>query len=259
VALHDDRAEPTPFDDGELYDVLFHDLAYGLDFYLDLARRAVGPVLDVACGTGRVLIPCLEAGVDVEGVDLYAGMLNQLRRKAKQLGFDPPLQQADMSEIRLARRFALVMVPFNSFGHNLTTATQIATLRACLNHLEPGGLLAFDAFFPGLPVISGPENTRVLELETKHPRTGLPVRLFDTRSFNRVDQIQRSIVEVEELDAGGNVVTTHRSTTSVRWVYKSEMELLLRVAGFARWEIFGDFDRQPLVKETDAMIVQAWR
>jgi hypothetical protein len=45
----------------------------------------------------------------------------------------------------------------------------------------------------------------------------------------------------------------------VLWIYKSEMELLLRVAGFARWEIYGDFDRRPLLRETDAMVVEAWK
>ena len=49
-----------------------------------------------------------------------------------------------------------------------------------------------------------------------------------------------------------------RSQVSSRYVYKHEMELLLRVAGFARWEIYGDFDRRPLTHENDAMIVTAW-
>jgi hypothetical protein len=60
------------------------------------------------------------------------------------------------------------------------------------------------------------------------------------------------------LDATGKVTATHPSKTIIRWIYKAEMELLLRTAGFARWRILGGFDGRPLLHETDAMIVQAW-
>jgi SAM-dependent methyltransferase len=251
--------EATPFDDGDLFDVLFHDFRYGLDYYLDLAREAGGPVLDVACGTGRVLIPLLQAGVDVEGVDLFAPMLERLRRKAQALDLQPRLHQADMRAFRIPRRFALVIIPFNSFVHNLTSAAQIETLRRCRDHLLPGGLLAFDGFFPGVEYLSQSQHIRVMEMETAHPATGLPVRIFDTRTFDRIAQLQHSVNEIEELDAQGRVTATHRSATSIRWIFKAEMDLLLQVAGFARWEIYGGFDRRPLERETDAMIVQAWR
>ena len=56
----------------------------------------------------------------------------------------------------------------------------------------------------------------------------------------------------------GKVVATHPAKTTLRWIYKTEMELLLRLAGFARWEILGGFDGRPLLHETDAMIVKAW-
>src|SRR5262245_40899286 len=110
----------TPFDDGALYDILFEHLDLGLSFYLDLAKSAHGPVLDVACGTGRIMLPCLQAGIDIEGLDLFAGMLNRFRHKAAALGFNPVLHQANMSGFQLHRRFALIMIPFNAFVHNLT-------------------------------------------------------------------------------------------------------------------------------------------
>jgi hypothetical protein len=118
--------------------------------------------------------------------------------------------------------------------------------------------LAFDVFFPGLGLLGAPENTRMLEIETRHPVTGLPMRLYDTHSFDRVEQIMQSLNEVEMLDAAGNVTTVHRSQIAMRYIYKEEMALLLRLAGFTRWEIYGDFDRRPLTKDTGAMIVVAW-
>src|SRR5437868_5868797 len=102
--------EASPFDDGELYDLLFNDLTYGIDFYVNLVRQAQGPVLEIACGTGRILLPCLQAGADIDGLDLYEPMLNILRKKAAALPRAPLLYRADMSDFRLPRRYALIMI-----------------------------------------------------------------------------------------------------------------------------------------------------
>src|SRR5262245_24052186 len=122
---------PSTFDDGDAYDLVLKDIPYGFDFYTSLARQAEGPVLDIACGTGRILLPCLEAGVDIEGLDLYQGMLDRLRNKAAGLGLEQRLHLADMRDFHLRRKFALTMIPFNAFVHNLTTEDQIRTLKSC--------------------------------------------------------------------------------------------------------------------------------
>lgn len=249
---------PSVFEDGDAYDLMLKDIPYGLDFYVGLAREANGPVLDIACGTGRILLPCLRAGVDIEGLDLFEPMLATLRAKASALGLSPRLYEADMSDFSIARLFKLIMIPFNAFIHNMSQEAQIRCLRLCREHLLPGGTLAFDTFFPSLELIGTPENTRVLEGESPHPDTGLPMRFYDTRTFDRVAQVQHSVNEVELLAADGRVEAVLRSQVSSRYIYKQEMELLLRVTGFARWEIHGDFDRRPLMRETDAMIVTAW-
>ncbi|MGI8980263.1 MAG: class I SAM-dependent methyltransferase [Pirellulaceae bacterium] len=249
---------PSIFDDGDVYDLVGKDLPYGLDFYVALARQAHGPVLDVACGTGRIMLPCLQAGVDMEGLDLFEPMLRTLRAKGAALGLSPRLHRADMSDFSLPRRFGLIMIPFNAFIHNMTQEAQIRCLQLCREHLLPGGNLTFDTFFPALEFVSTPQNTRVLEGEIPHPQTGLPMRMYDTRSIDRVAQVFYSRNEIELLAADGSVQTVHRSEDNSRFFYKQEMELLLRIAGFARWEIYGDFDRRPLTRENDAMVVTAW-
>ena len=250
---------PSTFDDGDVYDLVARDMPYGLDFYVQLAREAGGPVLDVTCGTGRILLPCLQAGVDIEGLDLFESMLNTLSAKAAELGLSPQLHHSDMSDFALSRRYALVMVPFNAFVHNMTQESQLSCLKCCHEHLVSGGQLVFDTFFPSLEIIGAPENTRVLEGELPHPETGLPMRMYDTRTFDRVEQTQHSINEIELLDADGRVQKVFRSEVRGRYIFKHEMELLLRIAGFARWEIDGDFSGRPLTREDDAMIVKAWK
>ncbi|MEO6331278.1 MAG: class I SAM-dependent methyltransferase, partial [Gemmatimonadaceae bacterium] len=191
-------------------------------------------------------------------LDLFEPMLRTLRAKGAALGLSPRLHQADMSDFSLSRRFGLVMIPFNAFIHNMTQEAQIRCLQLCREHLLPRGNLTFDTFFPALEFVSTPKSTRVLEGEIPHPQTGLPMRMYDTRTIDRVGQVFHSLNEIELLAADGSVQTVHRSEDFSRFFYKHELELLLRVAGFARWEIYGDFDRRPLTRENDAMVVTAW-
>jgi hypothetical protein len=164
-----------------------------------------------------------------------------------------------MADFQLPRRYALIMITFNAFCHMLTTEDQLRSLGCIRRHLLPGGLLAFDGGFPGLAWIGAPQDQRELEGETKHPRTGQTMRCYDIRSFDRVAQVQRSRMEVELDEDDGTTRIIHRSEFHVRWTYKAEMELLLRAAGFARYEICGGFDRRrPLALETDQLVVLAW-
>src|SRR5207237_5254670 len=135
---------------------------------------------------GRILLPCLQAGADIDGLDLYEPMPNILRKKAAALPRAPLLYRADMSDFRLPRRYALIMITFNAFIHNLTQEAQLRCLERCREHLLPGGLLAFDTFFPAPGIIATPENTLVLEGEMQHPETGLPLRCYNTRSLRHV-------------------------------------------------------------------------
>lgn len=250
---------PSPFDDGKLYDLLFAGFDYGLEFYSRLAAEAKGPILDVACGTGRVMLPLLQAGHDVDGLDLFEGMLGTLREKAAAAGFAPKLYRSDMRQFDLERCYALIVIPFNAVVHNLTQADQISCLASCHRHLLPGGVLAFDTFFPSWQVIGASSGERVLELETTHAASGNPMRIFDTRAFDRVEQIQRSLIEIEILSPSGEVESVHRSETRLRWIYKSEMSLLLETAGFRQYQIGGDFDMRPLTDENQIMAVTAHR
>lgn len=248
----------SPFDDGDLYDVIFHQLDYAIAFYVKLAREAAGPVLDIGCGTGRILLPCLQAGAEVDGLDLAAPMLDRLKQKAANLGVEAKVYEGDMAKFTLPRRYALIMITFNAFVHNLTQEDQIRCLECCRAHLLPGGKLVFDGFFPGLAIIGAAENTRVLEMECPHPTTGNLLRLYDTRRFDRVKQLQHSVNEIEEVQPDGSIRVLQRSEFAVRWVYLEEMKLLLRQAGFTHWKIDGNFDGQPLVSESDGMVVTAW-
>jgi SAM-dependent methyltransferase len=110
-----------------------------LAFYLALAEVTGGPVLELACGTGRIAAPLVEAGFEVVGLDIDREMLIWARRRGVRR-----LVQADMARFTLAARFGLVAVPYNSLQLLLTTEAMTACLRAAAAHLRSDGLLALE-------------------------------------------------------------------------------------------------------------------
>jgi cyclopropane fatty-acyl-phospholipid synthase-like methyltransferase len=249
---------PSPYDEAELYDALFHDLDMDRAFWRDRALEAAGPVLEVACGTGRVTCVMAAALADVDGFDLHPAMLERLRARAAAEGLRIGISLADMRDFRMPRRYALIAIPFNAFLHNLTQADQIATLVRCREHLLPGGRLILHVSCFGAAVLATSGGEPVLEHETHHPRTGHALRIYDGRTMDTIEQIQHSRNEVHELDERGEVIAIHRSETRVRWIHKPELELLLAAAGFTRWRIDGGFDGKPLESEEDQMVIFAW-
>lgn len=253
---------PETFEDyiePESYDVLYSWYRDDVDFYLDLAKRSRGPVLEAGCGTGRLLLPALQAGVDIDGFDLHPGMLAVLKRKAAALGLAPRVYEADMRDVTLPRRYALITIPFRAFQHLLTTADQLRALRCLRDHLESGGALVMNLWYPSFERIAGATGEPVLEREFPHPETALPVVIYATHAYDRTGQTLRASREVVESDARGYAAKTHRHALTLRWSYRHEIELLLRTAGFTRCEVAGGFDGRPLARPGDEMIWTAWK
>jgi SAM-dependent methyltransferase len=152
-----DRAPFVP----ELYD---HVIPYAtrpdVGFYVGLAKESDGPVLELGCGTGRILIPTARSGIEIVGLDASASMLDACRRR---LATEPPelrgrvgLYHGEMRDFELARRFRLVTIPFRPFQHLLTVADQLACLAAIRRHLATDGRLVFDVFNPSIHNLAKP-------------------------------------------------------------------------------------------------------
>ncbi|HSB47480.1 MAG TPA: class I SAM-dependent methyltransferase [Candidatus Bilamarchaeum sp.] len=137
-----------------LYDEMadFYDLVYpdrgDRDFYLKEARKARGRILEVACGTGRILIPLLKAGFDACGLDISPEMLERLRKKALQEGIVPRLFLGDMRDFSLDGKFGLIIVPFRSFHHLNNASERLEALRNFRRHLDSGGRLILHLTVP---------------------------------------------------------------------------------------------------------------
>ena len=268
------RASNAYFIPPDLYDVMYSDIRLDIDFHIAEARSAGGPVLEPCCGNGRLMIPTLEAGVDCDGFDYDEPMLEDLRRKLAERGLEAGVFHADMRDFSLPRRYALVIIPFNSFLHNLSQEDQLATLRCCRAHLAPGGRLVVIAFHPSIKKLNDFNGTPLLIKEV--PNLGGPgvVRMFDAITTDRIEQINTVKRRLEFMDPSGAVAAVHNSEFRLRYIFKPEMELLLRVAGFKRWDVRTAFERynapagndataQPRasgsIQEGDILAWTAWR
>lgn len=210
-------------------------------FYAELARESGGPVLELGCGTGRVLLPIAEQGLFCVGLDLSANMLDVLRRKR------PPanlrLLQASMTDYDLGpERFGLIFTAFRGFQHLCTVEEQLAALACVRRHLAPGGVFALDVFAPDLArtaLLEEPETEDI-----RAPDGAAEIRRFARIRRDQVAQVLTVHFRHERWE-GGAKVGEGTSEIRLRWFYRYELEHLLARAGFTLMALYGGFDRRP--------------
>ncbi len=221
-----------------------------IDFWVGTARECGGPVLEVGCGTGRVLIPTARAGIEVVGLDLSESMLSlcrqKLSREPQEVQARARLVQADMREFDLGGPFRLATTPFRPFQHLITVEDQIACLTCIRRNLKEGGRLVLDLFNPSLPrlvdekylVESGeeaeftmPDGRRVLRRE----------RTVSRDLFNQVQDIEL-IYYVTHPD-GRQERLVH--AFPMRYLFRFEAEHLLARCGLQVEDVYADHDKSP--------------
>jgi len=247
------RDERAPCVDPALYDLVYSWYDSDLAFYRAAARAARGPVLEAACGTGRVLLPIRADGVDIDGFDREPAMIRHLERKAAERGLDVHARVQDLRDFTMPRRYALIIIPFRAFMHLTTTDEQLAALTRVREHLAPEGALLFNLFYPSFAFMKERAGQRILEREFLDPASGRNVQLWDTTRYDIVNQAMQADRDVE-LRAPDGTLEVHRYGFELRWSFRFELELLLRVAGFSRWDVRGGFDGRPLEREADEMV-----
>lgn len=235
-----DSAKPFFDEWAGFYDANYEDEDIGdVEFYVDLARDADGPVLEVGCGTGRIYLELLRAGVDADGIDISEEMLGVLEQKADDADLAPSVRQADMRAFDPDREYDLVIVPFRTFLHNVTRADQQAALRNFRDALAPGGRLALNVYVPSFDVIceryGEPSTQTVTQDGEEYTLTDL------TRIADEVEQVAETERTIER---DGEEVKS--SSFQLALLSKPEFELLLETTGWRDWTGYGGFDSEPL-------------
>jgi SAM-dependent methyltransferase len=223
----------------------YYDLRHGaagadVEFYAELAEETPGTVLEVGCGTGRLLLPLAEAGGPVVGIDVSRQMLLRARRRLA--GFDSAarvrLVQADVRQLPVTQA-GLAVLALNTFCHFTGQAEQQEALAALHAALCPGGTLALDVPNPVAEWDARPDG--VPTLEAVHEAEGTTVYEWSLTEANPGAQTMSVRLMYDACDADG-ALRRQSHAYLLRLVYRFELELLLQRAGFAEAQVYGDFD-----------------
>jgi SAM-dependent methyltransferase len=228
-------------------------------FYIDLAKESGGPVLEIGCGTGRVLLPTARAGIEIHGLDNSAPMLAAIKqnisRESLAVQKNIKLHSGDMRDFRLNRTFALVTIPFRPMQHMFTMADQVAALKSAGAHIAEGGLLAFDVFYPkfeNLPRRIGEETLEAEWSPASAPDT-IVRRYFRKDAFDKINQ-SFSLTFFFRTYRGDKLISEEREGLKMSMYTYPHLRALFLLAGLEPVAEYGSFDKTPLDNASEEMI-----
>jgi SAM-dependent methyltransferase len=261
---HDNLEE---FQDAEAYDL--HENDTGVAFYTALAQETGGPVLELACGTGRVSIPIARLGFAVTGLDVVPGMLERARRRSRDL----PIRwvEGDARAFDLGEQLRLIFLTGNAFQMFLTNADQTALLERVRAHLHDAGVFAFETRNPlwGTPrtradleaVLKGARRRGDFftfledrdDERAQTDRSGREVRELRTQVYDHVAQILRITTMRRWYE--GDRERTKVTRIALRYTFPQELNALLHANGFTIIRQYGDWNREPLTAASTSIIM----
>ena len=219
-----------------------------LDFYLDFAREyGAGGVIDIACGTGAVLLHLARHGILADGTDLSEAMCRVAGEKARALGFDLNIFPANMTEFKSERKYSCAIIARSGFMHLTTPGQQRAALLNIRENLTDGGMLTFNTFDPHPFFQAQQMNTREtdysLRLEYVN-RQGMRERIYNAITYDPYTQVMSGNWKFETLDDAGNVVGERVRPLRMRQSYRQEIAYLLELCGYEVANVYGGYHRE---------------
>lgn len=230
------------------------------DFIRRILEEQGGAALDVGCGTGRLLLRYLEAGLSVEGMDTSADMLAICREKAAMRGLpEPALYQQAMQSLDLPGRYRTIYIPCGTFCLIIDRAEAFEALRRFHAHLEPGGLLVFNLFWPfgdgealSKKPLGGWKKWGKL-WDHPVPDGGFMKQSLMRTSFNRAEQFFTAKRRYQ-LIRGGRIVAEEIFDSNERWYYKHEMVMMLEISGFTEVQVRDGWSEKEFAETHDSMV-----
>lgn len=243
----------------ELYDLEHGTYDDDLDLYRNLAHGTDLPVLELACGSGRLLVPLARAGSRLTGLDRSPPMLARAKDAAAAAGVAGlvTLEAGSMAAADqvVAGPFGLVIIALNSLLHAAAAAEQRRTLASARRLLSPGGRLAVDVLNPH------PAFLREMDGGVRHEGSwmredGSRVDKFASRQVLPAAQRIETDLWYDTI-AAGHGPRRVAASYPMRYLHRAELELLLELAGFTRWQLFGTYELDRFDDESDRLLVIA--
>lgn len=241
------------------YDSEHTDKTDDIELYLALAAQTGGPIIDIGCGTGRVMLPLAQAGYEVHGIDNEETMLERAvrHREANDIPAERmALHQGDVRTYDLDQQFKLVLVPYNGLMHFHTQEDQLAVLERLHDWTADDGLLVLDLPNAGEVFATQESDALMVERTFLEPESGHLVMQQSTSYLDRTAQLLYVKWIYDEIAADGTVKRTFAPLV-LYYYFFSEITLLLRLAGFTVEGVFGDTEQGPYEDGCERMLIFA--
>jgi SAM-dependent methyltransferase len=245
----------------DLYDLEHAGFSDDVELYLRLAEVVGDPVLELGCGTGRVLVPLAAAGHLITGIDRSRPMLNRaraiLQTHAGSLSRHVTLFEGSLTEAECAPGgpFGLAIFSLNGLMHLSTIDGQRAALASARRALDPRGMLVIDVLNP-TPELLTTFDGRVQHEGSWREPDGTVIDRFSARTHDAAEQRIDTELWYDLTDREGHIRRV-RSGFPMRYLVASELTLLLEVSGFVEWKSYGSYDLDPFDDRSDRLIVTA--
>lgn len=242
-----------PYRDPYLYDLEYGHLSDDIMFYTDLARRWPGPVVELGCGNGRILIPIARAGASIHGIDRSAPMLGDLATKLRGESDDvqgrATWQQGDVADI--TGQHGLVLWPFNALHHVPGPEALARTLSAIRTALREDGLFALDCYLPD-PAFESLDPSHRSEMRVDHhPDTGERLESWQEGWWDAGARVHHVVYVWRRADG-----REERLHNALRIYELEELHALARAAGFRVTSEAEDFSGTPLTTASRQWVAQ---
>jgi SAM-dependent methyltransferase len=226
-------------------------------FYLNVVKKYGQPVLDVGCGTGRILLDFMQQDITVDGVDNSPEMLALLHQKAEKLGLNPTIYQQEMTELSLPRKYQTILVPSSSFQLLLDEKLPPIAMDRFCEYLLPSGVLAmpFMTLWRQGESLENEFTREVVRLED-----GATIRRWQHSRFDPDTDLEHTI-DRYEIIRDGNVVASeeHHQSPGTRSYTQHQSVALYQEAGFKDIQVFHEFTFEPVKPEDTIFCVLGFK
>lgn len=222
-----------------------------ISFYLDQVTE--GPVLEVGSGTGRIMLPLLRSGLEVWGVDPSAAMLDRSRLRLARFS-EAKLVCGTVADVAVEPRFRTVILPLNTLWHLPNTSSQLAMLREIRARVDEGATLLVDVSNP-LSLADRGARGEIRE-RFSGPCGSEHLRVLSSAWDDQATQQLALSLTYDITDPAGSVRRVH-AAMQLRYLYRYELELVLRSGGFASEDVYGSYDREPYRADSTNLLVVA--
>lgn len=251
------KVEVLEYLDARHYDLKFEALMRGrlndIPFFLNKAREYGDPVLELACGTGRVTIPTAKEGFSITGLDILDSMLKEAKKKSKEENLDIEWIEGDMTDFELNRKFNLITIPAVAFNWILEDNDIRKCLECVKKHLTSKGRFILTTFNPDLEILTRDPTKTFPNAEYPDPDGNGLITVRESNFYDKTTQI--NTVKYHYFIAGKEII----NELKLRIIFPKELDALLKYNGFTIEAKYGEYDETPFNSDSKLQIIICYK